>query len=146
MILATFYSFLASMGFAIIFNIRGKNIIIASIGGGLSWFIYLLVQNFHGSNTVSMFAGAFAVAVFSEIMARLLKSPVTTFVIVGIIPLVPGNGMYHIVYETISGHLTKATFWGVQTLLSAGAIAVAIVMVSSISKLIFYKKRTCPKA
>lgn len=145
MILDTFYSFIASLGFAIIFNIRGKNIIAASVGGGLSWFVYLLVQNLHGSNTLAMFSGAFAVAVFSEVMARFYKSPVTTFVITGIIPLVPGSGMYYTVYETISGHFSKATFWGLQTLLSAGAIAVAIVMVSSICKLIFYKKRTYHK-
>ena len=31
----------ASLGFAIIFNIRGRKLIFAAIGGGLSWFCYL---------------------------------------------------------------------------------------------------------
>ncbi len=42
MILNSFYAFLSSLGFGILFNIRGKNLIIASIGGGLGWFTYLL--------------------------------------------------------------------------------------------------------
>jgi uncharacterized membrane protein YjjB (DUF3815 family) len=141
MILATLYSFLASLGFAIVFNIRGKNILIASIGGSFSWFIYLLMQNLHNSNTVSLFVAAFLVSIYSEVMARLFKSPVTTYTICGIIPLVPGNGMYYTMYYTISGNINKATLTGLQTLTDAGAIAIAIVMVSSLSKLLFLKKK-----
>ena len=141
MILATFYSFLASLGFAFIFNIRGKNIIIASLGGGVSWLIYMIILNMHGSITVSLFAGAFVVSIYSEVMARIFKSPVTTYTICGIIPLVPGSGMYDTMFASISGNVTKATLAGLQTLTGAGAIAIAMVMVSSLCKLIFYKKK-----
>lgn len=37
-------SFLASLGFGIIFNIKGKNLIFASIGGAISWFSYLYLK------------------------------------------------------------------------------------------------------
>ncbi|SMC21261.1 Uncharacterized membrane protein YjjB, DUF3815 family [Clostridium acidisoli DSM 12555] len=141
MILASFYSFLASLGFAIIFNIRGKNIFIASLGGSISWFIYLLLQNLHNSNTVSLFVATLVVSIYSEAMARVFKSPVTTYTICGIIPLVPGYGMYYTMYYTISGNISKATLTGLQTLTGAGAIAIAIVMISSLSKLIFLKRK-----
>ncbi len=141
MILATFYSFLASLGFAFIFNIRGKNIFIASLGGGLSWLTYLIIQNMHGSITVSLFTGAFVVSIYSEVMARKFRAPVTTYTICGIIPLVPGGGMYDTMYASISGNVSKATLAGLQTLTSAGAIAIAMVMVSSLCRLIFYKKK-----
>lgn len=141
MILASFYSFLASLGFAIIFNIRGKNIFIASLGGSISWFIYLLMQNLHNSNTVSLFLATLVVSIYSEAMARVFKSPVTTYTICGIIPLVPGYGMYYTMYYTISGNISKATLTGLQTLTGAGAIAIAIVMISSLSKLIFLKRK-----
>lgn len=141
MILASFYSFLASLGFAIIFNIRGKNIFIASLGGSISWFIYLLMQNLHNSNTVSLFVATLVVSIYSEAMARVFKSPVTTYTICGIIPLVPGYGMYYTMYYTISGNISKATLTGLQTLTGAGAIAIAIVMISSLSKLIFLKRK-----
>lgn len=141
MLLNSFYCMIASMCFGFLFNIRGKNIIIASLGGGVSWFIYLLAQNYHNTPTVSLFLAAISVAVYAEIMARLFKAPVTVFVICGIIPLVPGNGMYYTMYEIINGSSQNATNWCIQTLMSAGAIAIAIVMVSSIAKLLTMKKK-----
>ena len=36
--------FLGSVGFAVLFNIRGKRLVAASIGGGLSWLFYLLLN------------------------------------------------------------------------------------------------------
>ena len=38
----TIASFIASCGFGIIFNIKGKKLFFAAIGGGLSWFVYAL--------------------------------------------------------------------------------------------------------
>lgn len=141
MLLNSFYCMIASLCFGFLFNIRGKNIIIASLGGGISWFIYLLAQSFHNTVTVSLFFAAVSVAFYSELMARLFKAPVTVFVICGIIPLVPGNGMYYTMYEIINGNNQNAIIWCLQTLLSAGAIAIAIVMVSSIAKLLTLKKK-----
>ena len=36
------YAFFASFGFSYVFNLRGKNMFYAALGGGLSWFVYLL--------------------------------------------------------------------------------------------------------
>lgn len=141
MLLNSFYCLIASMCFGFLFNIRGKNIIIASIGGGVSWFVYLFALSYHNTPTVALFLGAVSVAIYAEIMARIFKAPVTVFVICGIIPLVPGNGMYYTMYEIINGNSQNAVNWCLQTLLSAGAIAIAIVMVSSITKLITVKKK-----
>lgn len=141
MIMYAIYSLIASLCFAIIYNVKGKNIFLAGIGGGISWFVYLLMHNLYNSNIFALFLGAVAVSIYSEIMARIRKAPVTTFIICGIIPLVPGNGMYYTMYETILGNVPKATAYGIQTLGAAGAIAIAIAMVSSLSKLIFLKKK-----
>lgn len=142
MIMYALYSFITSLCFAIIYNIKGKNVFIAGMGGGISWFVYLIVHNLYNSNILSLFLGAIAASIYSEIMARLRKAPVTTFIICGIIPLVPGNGMYYTMYETILGNTTKATIYGIQTLGAAGSIAIAIAMVSSLSKLLFLKKKS----
>lgn len=141
MIMYAFYSFISSLGFAIIYNVKGKNVFIAGIGGGISWLIYMLINNLSNSNLLSLFIGAISVSIYSEIMARVRKAPVTTFIICGIIPLVPGNGMYYTMYETIIGNLPKATSYGIQTLGAAGSIAIAIAMISSLSKIIFLKKK-----
>lgn len=141
MIMYSIYSLIASLCFAIIYNVKGKNIFWAGIGGGISWLVYLLMNNINNSNIFALFLGAVAVSIYSEIMARVRKAPVTTFIICGIIPLVPGNGMYYTMYETIIGNISNATVYGVQTLGAAGAIAIAIAMVSSMSKLLFFKKK-----
>ncbi|WP_010233505.1 threonine/serine exporter family protein [Clostridium arbusti] len=141
MIMYSIYSFITSLGFAIIYNVKGKNVFLAGIGGGVSWLVYLIAHHLYNSNVLALFLGAVAVSIYSEVMARLFKAPVTTFIICGIIPLVPGNGMYYTMYEIILGNVAKATTYGIQTLGSAGSIAIAIAMVSSTSKLLLMKKR-----
>jgi len=133
MILNSFYAFFSSLGFGILFNIRGKNLIIASIGGGAAWFTYLLSGKLQPSIVFSLFLAAMVGSIYSEIMARIYKNPVTMFIICAIIPLVPGGGMYYATLEAVKGNLTVALTKGAETLFSAGAIAVGIVFVASIS-------------
>lgn len=137
----SFYSFIASFAFGILVNIKGKNLIFAAIGGGLSWFIYLISLDSNMSINLSFFNGTVVGAIYCEIMARVLKTPVPTFMICTIIPLVPGGGMYYTMLETIKGDINKSLSKGLSTLIIAGEIAIALVMVSSITKLITYKKR-----
>lgn len=136
MIINSLYSFAATLGFGIIFNIKGKNLIFTSLGGAVGWFAYLLFNSFHFSNTFSLFLSSIVLGLYSEIMARTLKSPVTTFVVCALIPLVPGSGMYYTMLETIQGNISKSLELAVETLSSAGALAVGIVFVSSITRLI----------
>lgn len=136
MIINSIYALIATLGFGIIFNIRKKNLLFASIGGGLSWFFYLLALSFYKSTLFSLFIGAAVGAFYSEIMARTLKTPVTTFIVCAIIPLVPGSGMYYSMYESIKGNADKSLSLAIDTLSYAGAIAIGILLISSITKLI----------
>ncbi|MBU3175086.1 threonine/serine exporter family protein [Clostridium estertheticum] len=133
MILNSFYAFLSSLCFGVLFNIRGKNLIIASLGGGLAWLTYLISGRLQTSLVFSLFLASIVGSIYSEIMARLYKNPVTMFVICAIIPLVPGGGMYYATLEAVKGNFTVALTKGAETLFSAGAIAVGIVLVASIS-------------
>lgn len=136
MIINVLYAFIASLGFCILFNIQHKNLIFASIGGSLGWFFYLLFINLKHSTAFSLFIASLIISLYSEICARLLKSPVTIFVICSMIPLVPGSGMYYTMFETVKGNIQKSLNIGIQTLINAGSIATAIILVSSLSKLI----------
>ena len=133
MILNSFYAFLSSLGFGILFNIRGRNLIIAALGGGLAWFTYLLSGRLQPSLVFSLFLASMVGSIYSEIMARIYKNPVTMFIICAIIPLVPGGGMYYATLEAVKGNFSAALSKGAVTLFSAGAIAVGIVFVASIS-------------
>lgn len=139
-LLYAFYAGLGSFAFGILFNIRGKNLIFAGISGMIGWLTYLTLLDNGNSTNVSLFGASLIVSLLSEILARILKSPVTIYVIAGIIPLVPGSGMYNTMFECITGSLDKAISLGFSTLINAGSIALGIVFVSSIGRFLFKKK------
>ena len=72
-VLPCLWAFLACVGFTLVFNIHGVGKLICGFGGGLGWLVYLLA----GSSIVAAFLAAVAIGVFSEIMARLRRCPVT---------------------------------------------------------------------
>lgn len=134
MIIQTLVSFMASLGFGIIFNIKGKNLIFAALGGGLSWFFYLFFGRFNMSDVLSLFLSSVIFSIYSEICARLLKTPVTTIVICALIPLVPGAGMYYTMYDTITGNVSGAIELGLTTIANAGSLALGVIFVSTITR------------
>jgi uncharacterized membrane protein YjjB (DUF3815 family) len=145
MLLNSLYAIIATFGFCILFNIRGKNLFYASFGGGLGWFSYLYSINHNLSVISSLFIASLLLGIYSEIIARIIKTPVTVIAVCSLIPLVPGSGMYYSMFESVQGNINKALEIGLQTLLSAGALAVGIVLASSSVKVITnirHKKRT----
>lgn len=145
MIIQTFVSFIASLGFGIIFNIKGKNLIFAALGGGLSWFCYLFFSKFNISDVLSFFLSSIIFSIYSEICARILKTPVTTLVICALIPLVPGAGMYYTMYETITGNVLGAIELGLTTIANAGSLALGVIFVSTITRQITNFKKVKSK-
>ena len=138
-------AFVASFGFGIIFNIKGIKLIFAAIGGGLSWFCYLYLNNNGISTILSLFISSIIFSIYSEICARYLKTPVTTLIICALIPLVPGAGMYYTMYDTILGNISGAVQLGLNTLASAGALALGVIFVSTITKQVMNLKRVKEK-
>lgn len=137
----TFISFIATFGFAILFNIKGKKLLFAALGGAISWFFYSLPLKYGLNDVASLFISALIFSTYSEIMARFFKTPVTTFVICALIPLVPGSGMYYTMLATINGELQKAAQLGLNTLANAGTLALGVIFISTITSLIFRAKR-----
>lgn len=140
-ILEVIASFLATMGFGILFNIKGKNLIFAGIGGGISWFMYEGGILLGFSVVASMFVSALVFSTYSEICARILKTPVTTIVICALIPLVPGGGMYYTMYEAIHGDAAATWAKASSTLLSAGSLALGVIFISSVTRLILRSRK-----
>lgn len=141
MIWQSLVTIITSLGFGIIFNIRGKKLVLAAICGGLGWFTYLLSLHLGLSELISLFISSITMSIYSEIFARILKTPVTTLIVPALIPLVPGAGMYYTIIDAILGNLYESLTTGLQTLAYAGALAIGIILVSSITKQIASKKR-----
>lgn len=134
MIIQTISAFFATVFFSVMFNISKRELIFCGLSGGIGWLIYLLVYRISGSVVLSTFAGSLGVSLFARLFAQLRKMPVTIYLISGIIPLVPGAGMYQTMYAVISQDSAAAAFYGIQSLQMAGVIAIAIVIISSFPK------------
>ena len=142
----TLISFVATLGFGIAFNIKGKKLFFAAVGGGISWFFYSLFLEIGLSEISSLFISSILFSIYSEVLARIFKTPVTTFVVCALIPLVPGSGMYFTMLSAINGDIAESLELGLKTLASAGTLALGVLFVSTITKLIFqYKYRNKDK-
>lgn len=134
-VLPFFYAAMACAGFCVMYNLHDVKIAVtACIGGGLAWVAYLLCAP-TGSVMLQNFASAVTVAIFSEIMARVFKTPSTVFLIVGILPMVPGGGIYYTMKYCIEGNMPMFIERLVATLGVAGAIAVGVSLVSSVVRI-----------
>lgn len=127
-------SFLASLGFGILFNIKGKKLYLAGIGGAIGGLLYHLCLNAQLSEMMSMFLGSVGLSLYSEMLARICKTPVTTFLICALIPLVPGGGMYRTMLQAIQGNATQALTLGIDTMAIAGVLVIGILLVSTVMK------------
>lgn len=87
-------STIGSFGFSILYHIRGRKLLLAALGGGLSWAIYLALAPVLPDEPIRYFICACFVAFYAEILARILKTPATTFLIPSMIPHIPGGALY----------------------------------------------------
>jgi len=135
-ILKSTFAFIASVGFGVLFNIRGRKLILAGLGGGIGWLVYMISLNSWDSSLFAFFLATVLAATYSEIFAKWVNAPVSTFIICGIIPLVPGGGMYYTILAIIQGDVQKSINNGIKTLAISGTIAVAIFSVSIIARMV----------
>lgn len=133
-LLPCFYSVLACAASCIILGRKGPLMLVSSLGGGVGWAVCLLCA-FTGSDIVQYFFGAVAVALYAEVMARVCKATVTGFLVVGILPFVPGGGIYYTMDYCLSGDTQQFLSTGIHTFGIAGAVAVGLLLASSLVRL-----------
>ena len=126
----------ACTGFFLLFNVHGWGSILCAAGGVLTWLTYLLCLSLGcGTYGANFFAAAVAAA-YAEGMARMRKYPVTSYQVISIVPLLPGAGIYYTMSLGLNGSVQLALHKGLQTAGIAGSIAAAILLVSSLVRLL----------
>lgn len=131
------YAFLACIGFSLLFNIHGAaGMLICAGGGALGWLVYLLAAPLVHSDITQSFLAALAISAWSEIMARLRRCPVTSYLLVALFPLVPGGGIYYTMEHAMSGETALFLESLLHTLGLAGALAVGVLLVASLARLV----------
>lgn len=135
-------AFLACVGFTLMFNIHGMGKLIAGVGGALSWLVYLLA----GSTIFAAFLAAVAIGVFAEIMSRVRLCPVTGYVLVALLPLVPGGGIYYAMRHCVAGETQRFLSTLLHTFGMAAALAVGAMLASSVFRAMFPRLRRTGKS
>ena len=128
-------AWLSTYWFGIIFNVRGKRLLYSAFGGGLAWIFYYGAHIRGYSTGISFFIATVVLTIYSEIVSRYIKTVVTSILIPGLIPLVPGSGIYYTMLYTTDKKPMEAFFKGLDTLSASGSIALGIIVVSSIVKI-----------
>lgn len=123
-------------GFGLIYKLPGKYMPAAAIGGMLGWGVYVAVSKTTESVFMQALVAGFAVAVYSEILARIYRAPSTIFFVASVIPLVPGKALYDFMNALAEGDYTAAVSRGSEALLIAAGIAGGMGLAWSLSDLI----------
>ena len=129
MIIEVISAFFAAFSFGILFNVKGKYLYVAGIGGALGWLVYKVCLNYGVGDSSSLFLSAVIFSIYCEICARIYMTPATILSVCCLIPLVPGYGVYNTLYECLKGDYIKALDFGTNTLASAGALALGVILI-----------------
>lgn len=132
-------SMLATISFAILFTAPKKEALFCGLTGSIGWTVYyVLTQNGVHLILASLIA-TFCLTVFARCLAVTRKSPVTTYLLPGIFPLVPGAGIYYTAYYLFVGDSAMSGYKGLETLEIAGAIVFGIIFGFGIPQSLFHK-------
>lgn len=122
-------------GFTIYFNIHGPGMLICILGGVLTWGVYSLCFTLGSSEYMAYFIASAFASLFAEIMARIRKYPAISYLVVSAFPLLPGGGIYYTMCHAVSGDMSNFSSRGMQTVSIAGAMAVGILLISTVFRL-----------
>lgn len=135
------YAFLSTIGFSVLFNIPKETLLKSGIGGATGWIVFVFANNFLDTPILGAFFGAFTVGIIGELLATKFRKPATVFIVPGIVPLVPGAGMYYTMLSIIEKDFYNAASAGSEAIFIAIAISTGIIISSSISRVYKNKKR-----
>lgn len=128
---------IATIGFALIFGVPSRYYANCGLIGGAGWLIYQLSLINGMGETVATFVATVGVILLSRWFAVRKRCPVTIFLISGIIPLVPGAGIYWTAYYIVTNQLALASENGFMAVRAAVAIVLGIVFVFELPQRMF---------
>ena len=132
--------FIGCTGFFIVFNIHGYGSFLCALGGMLTWIAYRIFLKLGCGDITANFFATMVGALYSEVMARIRKYPAISYLVISLFPLIPGAGVYYTTNYLVRGDMTGFAAKGMHTLGVAGALAVGILLISTIFRFISMRK------
>ena len=128
MIIQIISAFVGSIGFAIFFKMKGKQIPFAGLGGAVTWAVYLAVQTQFDGYFVPYLVASIFVALYAEVMARINRAPAWIFITSAAVPLIPGGSLYYTMAGLVNGDQEIFMTSGRSALIIALAISLGFVL------------------
>jgi uncharacterized membrane protein YjjB (DUF3815 family) len=125
-------SFIASVGFAIVFRMMGKDLLLAGLGGALTRCVYLFLLAHVETRIVYAGLAALAAALYAEVVSSWKQVPYTYFLYPAIIPLIPGDLLYNTVVGFIVQDAEMTLVNGENCILTLIGMSVGFVLNSTI--------------
>ena len=113
----------------------------AGIIGGIGWTVYMILFDFSQNPILSNFFAATLISLLSEILARRMKFPAIIFVIPGILPLIPGLGLYNTMLSLVEGNYSNAISVGTNALFVSASISMGVLLITSLVKTYYIIRR-----
>lgn len=136
---------LGSLGFALLFQLRKGLLVAAAIGGLVNWGVYLLVDRFVDGFFLPCFVAAAVAVIYCEVAARVLKAPVTLFLVPSVVPSVPGSALFYTMSGIVRQDWTAAKSFGLKTaefaLGIAAGICLAVVVFSIVNSIVHHSPK-----
>lgn len=126
----------ACIGFLYVWNIHGSGKWICPVGGFLTWAVFCLAREIGFGYAMCCLFGTLFAAAYAEIMARIRKYPAISYLVIGLISLIPGSNIYYTAQQAIQGNMDGFIQEGTLLVVTAGVMAVGIILVSSAARII----------
>ncbi len=136
----------ATVGFCIVFNLHGPGIGFCLIGTALSWGTYSFCELLGASEIMGYLVAAALSAIFAETMARIRRYPSTPYLIMALLPLIPGSAIYYSMVHAVAGEMDQFIDRISYTAALAGTLAVGILLASTLFRLLTVAKMHRQKA
>lgn len=133
-------AFAGTIGYGALFNVRGKKLILAGLGGMGGWIVFLLLNSVIKNEIICCLIVAVLTSAYSEMLARILKTPASTFYIATLMPLIPGSALYYSINAAVGGDMPGFIYHISRTVQFAAALSAGIIVANTIARNIKLKK------
>lgn len=120
-------AFIAIFSFSVMFCAPRSQYVFCGFCGCLTWGLCRLFEELGADLMLSVLFSTFFLTVFTRILSIIRKTPVTIYLTTGILPLVPGAGIYYTSYYLIMNEARMAAHMGIDAFQTAGAISLGII-------------------
>ena len=133
---------LGGLGFAVVFGVRKRYMVLIAVNAGVSWAAYLLVDHLAGDFAANI-VSAMVCSALAAWLARRIKVPRVVLQTPATVPMIPGGSLYYTMYYIFAGDGAQARVYLLATVRAIFGMAIGFALVSVVLKKI--EKKTAPQ-